>query len=334
MATADHDSVNELIAKHLAGETTSDEESRLFAWLESNEANRQHFASVRKAFELATRHLEVPPSDALDIDVQQEWERFQASVGSEQKSRQIAPARLWMRVAATIALIAIAAIVIDYFSGNDATVYQTAETTQTVSLPDGSTVTLNRYSQLTFSEDFGDASRTLNLQGEAFFDVRPDALKPFVIHAQNARVQVVGTTFSVNAYDSLETVEVVVQTGVVSLQPASGRGKKADVLPGEKGVIRRSDERMSIMLNEDVNFLSWNTRHIVFVDAPLTAVFRTLEKTYDARISLSADVPPSCIVTVTFDGQSLESVMRVLANTLNLKYTINGNKVEITEAGC
>ena len=63
-------------------------------------------------------------------------------------------------------------------------------------------------------------------------------------------------------------------------------------------------------------------------------MIRVLEKTYGARISIAADVPRSCVVTVTFDKQSLESVMRVLGNTLNLKYTIDGNKIVITEAGC
>ena len=73
---------------------------------------------------------------------------------------------------------------------------------------------------------------------------------------------------------------------------------------------------------------------MVFLENDLRTVIGTLEKTYHVDITISADVPASCLVTVTFDKQSLESVLKVLESTLNLKYTINGNKIEITEAGC
>jgi ferric-dicitrate binding protein FerR (iron transport regulator) len=87
-------------------------------------------------------------------------------------------------------------------------------------------------------------------------------------------------------------------------------------------------------VNQDVNFLSWNTGRLVFVENDLRSVLETLKKTYHADIVIRTDIPVSCIVTVTFDQQSLESVLKVLESTLNLKYVINGNTVEITEAGC
>jgi ferric-dicitrate binding protein FerR (iron transport regulator) len=213
-------------------------------------------------------------------------------------------------------------------------VHQTSDNIETVILPDGSEVTLNRWSTLAYNSDFNRDERSLTLNGEAFFEVNPDATKPFVVNTGDARIQVIGTSFNVLAYDTLKTVEVIVETGIVSLAPAKGTTRGVELLAGEKGIMSRADNSLSIAVNEDLNFLSWNTQHLVFVDSDLMSVFQTLEKTYHVQISVETEIPPSCIVTVTFDKQSFESVMRVLENTLNLKYTIEGDKVVITDAGC
>jgi ferric-dicitrate binding protein FerR (iron transport regulator) len=72
----------------------------------------------------------------------------------------------------------------------------------------------------------------------------------------------------------------------------------------------------------------------VFEKNDLKSVVETLNKIYQTNIVIMTDVPPTCEVTVSFDHQTLESVLHVLENTLNLTYRINGNKIEITAAGC
>jgi transmembrane sensor len=220
-----------------------------------------------------------------------------------------------------------------YYTLQKTVTYQTAENKETVSLPDGSQVTLNRNSLLSYDPDFGDNNRTVKLKGEAFFDVEPDATKPFIILTEKATIQVVGTSFNVNAYDSLSEVEVIVQTGIVSVETKKG-DQKIQLSAGQKAIYSETNEKLVSTINEDVNFLSWNTQHLVFVESDLRTVIETLKKTYHAEIVITTDIPATCIVTVTFDKQSLESVLRVLGTTLNLKYTINGNRIEITEAGC
>jgi ferric-dicitrate binding protein FerR (iron transport regulator) len=128
-------------------------------------------------------------------------------------------------------------------------------------------------------------------------------------------------------------VEVVVTTGVVSLETKQGNGK-VKLTAGQKGTYSKMTDKVVSTVNQDINFLSWNTERLVFVENDLRSVLETLKKTYNANINIRADIPVTCIVTVTFDHQSLESVLKVLESTLNLRYIINGNTVEITEAGC
>lgn len=332
MTKGNNDTVNELITKHLAGEASADEQKELFTWISQNEENKRHYNHLKNAFVLTEQHFDVPASDDLNINIDEEWDHFTEAIG-EKRIRRLSPAQRWLRIAATVLLIMTTGGLLYYFTTPDSTVYQTAANKETVTLPDGSLVTLNRYTLLSYEPGFGDEDRTVNLEGEAFFEVEPDPNKPFIILTAKARVQVLGTSFNVNAYDSLNEVEVIVRTGIVSLQAKAGN-EKVQLLAGEKGIYTKTEQQLVSIVNDDVNFLSWNTERIVFVENDLRSVIETLRKTYHANISISMDIPPTCMVTVTFDHQSLESVLKVLESTLNLKYTINGNTIEITEAGC
>jgi ferric-dicitrate binding protein FerR (iron transport regulator) len=95
-----------------------------------------------------------------------------------------------------------------------------------------------------------------------------------------------------------------------------------------------ASHELSSGINKDINFLSWNTRKIVFTEDDLQTVVATLNKIYHANISIATDIPASCIVTVTFDQQSLEAILNVLETTLNLTLRTSGNQIEITAAGC
>ena len=83
--------------------------------------------------------------------------------------------------------------------------------------PDGSIVTLNRNSKLIFPKHFTKNVREVTITGEAFFDVKPNTSKPFIINAGNVQVKVLGTSFNVCAYPGTETVEVVVESGKVQV---------------------------------------------------------------------------------------------------------------------
>jgi transmembrane sensor len=333
MINAPNDSINELITKFLTGESTSEEQNRLFDWINQSQENKRYYEDYRKAFDLTEKHFMLSESTNLPIDINQEWIHFTDTIRLQRPVRKLSLAQVWLRAAAAVLLVAATAAILFYYSLDKMVVYQTAENKQTVTLPDGSEITLNRFTTIAYEPDFGTAMRSVNLKGEAFFDVKPDADKPFIIQTEKARIQVLGTSFNVNAYDTLSEVEVIVQTGMVSLETKKG-SQSVKLTPGQKGVFSKTNESLTSSTNTDVNFLSWRTQRLVFVENDLGSVIDALRKTYHADIIVSANVPESCIVTVTFEGQSLESVLKVLENTLNLKYTINGNKVVITEAGC
>ena len=329
---------DDLIILHLTREASAEEERQLQQWRSHLPENERHYLDVKKVFELSTNHLTQKAEQRLDINVKQEWSKFVNSI--EKKETPIraltpeSPSRPWLRIAAALLLLAVSGFVINYFVFKNTDVqFQTADHTLSVALPDGSKVVLNKNSALSYSTSFGEKNRTVILKGEAFFDVQRDAQKPFVIQISDTEVEVLGTSFNVQGYEARKEIEVTVQTGLVKFSvPETNKEIKLEA--GQKGIYSKADKDLNSGANEDINFLAWNTSKLIFVENDLRAVIETLNKTYQVNIVLPDTIPGSCVVTVTFDHQTLESVLNVLKTTLNLEYKTNGNQIVIVSAGC
>ena len=148
-----------------------------------------------------------------------------------------------------------------------------------------------------------------------------------------AEITVLGTSFNVQTYKNREEVEVTVETGIVKLNPLL-IDKAVELRAGEKGIFRKKEKTLISALNDDTNYLAWKTRRIIFEASDLNAVAKAISTAYGMEVLILPNVSSACRVTVTFENQSLDAVLKVLASTLDLTYKIEGNKIEITKAGC
>ena len=202
-------------------------------------------------------------------------------------------------------------------------------------LPDGSTVALNANSKLRFPKEFRSDIREVTIEGEAFFDVKPNPEKPFVINAGNAQVKVLGTSFSVSAYPGNETVEVIVATGKVSVvnRITEQQTEIGELLlvPGEKGTLFALSQKLEKSVNTDPNYLSWKTHDLIFDEVPLGEVIRCLEKTYHIRIDLAEPGLNDLLYEGHFDQKPADFVLDVIR--LNFNPELTGGTEHFTLSG-
>jgi ferric-dicitrate binding protein FerR (iron transport regulator) len=335
------DMVKELIPKYLVGEASDDEAQAVLAWIAAAPENERHYQHIKKILAVSDEYYAAKATEVLDINIDQEWNHFKHTIAKgdsnpviELRSTRSATTFNWYKIAAALLMVAVSAFVINYFVNKPEDIFhQTADNTLSVVLPDGSQITLNRHSSLAYSSAFGDDERTVTLVGEGFFDVVRNTRKPFIIEVNKAKVEVLGTSFNIRAYETTKKVEVIVKTGVVRLS-APDLKTEIKLTAGEKGVFALETQALASDVNKDVNFLSWNTRTLIFEENDLRTVIETINKTYHTNITIATDIPVSCVVTVSFDQQTLDAVLNVLETTLNLTYKINGNQIEIISAGC
>ena len=191
-----------------------------------------------------------------------------------------------------------------------------------VTLPDGSVVILNRETSLSYRSNFGEQYRKVSLSGEAFFDIEPDRNNPFTIDAGKAKVKVLGTSFNVITSNPDSAVEVFVKSGQVMLSDNSG-SKTLVVDPGYIGTI--GSEIAGKSLNNDPNYLAWNTGMLTYDGQTLDVVFRDLKRVYNMEIIADDPAILNEIWTAPINNQAQETIIRLICYSFNLGYKKDGN---------
>lgn len=320
-----HKTPLDLIARKLSGEATAEEERILDKWMREDESNREIFRQYSMLWDRTGKTEQLQQTN-----IDKEWRKFSDSVSKGKKAgRQVRMGYITRLAAAVLAGLILS------FSG--LLIYRTAAWNKVkavaevkeLSLPDGSSVTLNAGSELKYQKRFGNTTRELQLEGEAFFDVEHNPDKPFSVMAQGVRVQVLGTSFNIEAAAGNNFVEVIVAEGRVGIFGEAGDELRAELLKGEKAVINPATGSLSVKTNEDPNFNSYKTRHIVFINSGLQQVISTLEKTYNTHIGIENPEVRDKRITVTFNNKDLSYVLRTIEATLDLELEIKDDEVII-----
>jgi transmembrane sensor len=271
--------------------------------------------------------------DDKEIDVDKAWDKVYTRLKQEgQESLTKAPVVIGLRrtllkiAAVALALIGIGSII--YFSGksgllNREIVAVTGNDQKNflVSMTDGSKIYLNRNTRLSYRSNFGKHERSVTLSGEAFFEIASDSTKPFIIDAGKASVKVIGTSFNVLTNNSDSEVEVYVKTGKVLLYDNTGK-QNIMLEPGYIGII--DSEISSKTINNDPNYMAWNSGYLVYDGQKLDIVFKDLKKVYN--MTIIADDPDILNETWTspIDNQPQDTIIRLICASFNLSYTKDG----------
>ncbi|TKG93566.1 DUF4974 domain-containing protein [Puteibacter caeruleilacunae] len=307
-----------LIAKVLSEEASTQEQERFEQWLNESTHNQSEFTHIRHIFEQADAQIK------MDLFSKKEgWKEVHQRI-SPQKSITRTIKYSWRSIASIAAtiLLVVSLSVIYYFNNQEeyhlrSVQSQTASIIPSVSLPDGTNVSLNSSSTLKYPEEFSRDTREVFVEGEAFFDVEPDKNKPFIIRAGNSLIRVLGTSFNVRAIPGQDTVEVIVRTGRVELISEAGTEKEKLVTlnKGEVGTYSAKSKRVQKRQNKNINYLSWKTHRLIFKETPLTEVVKHIEAVYHVDLSIADDHIKTKKLTAQFDQQPLSFVLKVISMT-------------------
>jgi transmembrane sensor len=316
---------DELIAKYLTGNASPEEAMMLHEWQEGN-GNKDYFDQFQSAW-LSAR----PDKGDRVIDQANAWKKVsQRLVPASQKSYFLSRATL-LKIAAsvTIALIAGAILLLSISKEESIIQQMTQNTVENITLPDQSDVTLSRNARIEYQKEFKGSARELTLQGEAFFKVTPNKEKPFIIHTENADIKVIGTSFNVNSNNG--DLEVSVVEGKVLVIADEG---EQYIAAGNTAHIRASSPEIEVQHSVDLNTLGYATHRFFFKNTPLVEVFRDIEKSYPFSINVSDKAIENCKLTATFENASVENILSLVAETLDLVVTKNGQTFVLQGTGC
>jgi transmembrane sensor len=231
----------------------------------------------------------------------------------------------WLAAASIIAIISIALF---FYATSSITLSTQLAEIKNITLSDGTLVTLNENSRLRYPRYFL-SKRNIELEGEAFFEVKHDAERPFKVQTKQFLVNVLGTSFLVKSLEN--TITVNVKSGKVAVKNRLSKDQLT-LLGGEgarlvSGALQKQPLR-------DENYLAWKTKELSFTDIPLGEVFRTLENYYHVRITTDGTNPLNCKVTTKFKNETLEAVLKELELLFGFSHKTKDNTVSISAITC
>jgi transmembrane sensor len=185
-------------------------------------------------------------------------------------------------------------------------------------LPDSSWVYLGAGSKLAYAENFAGNAREITLSGEAFFDVKQNVARPFIIITGNIRTEVLGTSFKVQAFAS-EPVEVAVATGKVGV---IGQAGTLAVLTAGRKVTWHAETGKAVESEADIYALTqWQSGNIVFEDLPMDRVAAQLQRRYGITIQFMNEEVKHHEVSGTFPAsKAISKIMHTLAIAGKFRY--------------
>jgi len=209
---------------------------------------------------------------------------------------QLIPVRklnyIWYKVAAAIVLISTAGLLWFNQSSQTLTPASAAISFTTFStkagerkiltLPDGTLLTLNSLSSVQISNDFSAIRNVRIIDGEAFFDVKHDMKRPFIIKSGPLTTQVLGTAFNIRAYRELDNFSVGVVRGKVSVMLAR---KPVSILIKGKQMVYDQKKSKIILADLDEQLLNWQKGNMVLSDASFNEMVVLMKKNFDIDIS-------------------------------------------------
>lgn len=215
----------------------------------------------------------------------------------------------------------------------------------TLKLEDGSSVTLEPGSTLKYPEHFSNTLREVSLEGEGFFEISKNPLKPFLVYNKNVVTRVVGTSFIVKTSNNKNETEVIVKTGKVIVSPNSSKFNLKNLLksgdgvvltPNQKTVYNATDNTFATSLVDRPISIDLKTakalvkENYVFNDTPMADVLSQLQKSYGIEFVVDNKELYNYTFTGDLSEQDLYSQLDFICESIKASYSVKGIKIIIS----
>ncbi len=334
--------IEELMAKQLSGELTPEENLTFRQWLNCNQNNREEFNKMALSYQLSKGRVVNSQKSKVLLKIRRRIEIDNDHlIAREQYINHIR-----MKVLVSIAASILILISVGMFYYTNSVPSEFLETNQIetvvktnpagqkskVFLPDGSIVWLNSESSITYQPEFNDSCRQIYLTGEAYFEVKKDQYRPFIVSSGTITTTALGTAFNVNAFNE-NRITVSLTQGKVNVETSIAAGeKRALIINAGEGVFYNSESENEInkILIDPKKVLMWRNGLLHLENASLTETITRLERWYGVKIILKNQPKEKWNANGLFDNEYLDNVLQSLSFSQEFDYSIEGKKVFVS----
>lgn len=312
-----------LLAKWFSGNTSKEELRSIEEWRGESEEN-ENFLRDSERVKSNLQQLSIMEGCDSETAIQKVKTRIRKNESSKLRFTYY-----WQRIASIIVIPLLLYSIyqytdLDLFNWNSQLSWNEVSTPSgvrhSVTMPDGSIILLNGNTSLRYPSDFDGNERIVELKGEAFFQVRGNKKKPFIVEAGKLAVQVVGTSFNVFSRPEDTSLETTLVEGRVNLLNVKTRKKITAMKPGQMAVYDSLTNQL-VLSNVDMEKqLAWREGKFIFRNDPLKEVLRKLGYHFNMSFEIDKDVRSHYAYTGTFQYENLDQILEYIELTTPIKF--------------
>lgn len=310
------------MSRYLENEMDNTEKEMINKIIHDDEHSRKEFEKYLEVWESSAN-----VKDFDKIDVEKDWTQVRSRMNFKHTRKPIPMRNYFLRIAAILIL----ALGLAFFfqqllhktGKTQMEYYQTAATdnTKEVGFPDGTTVILNKNSRIIRNSDYGKTNRDVILDGEGFFHVAKNPDLPFRVYSLKSTVEVLGTSFNVNATNNKVVVGVV--TGHVAFYETGNNKNGVDLTPNHTGIYQTKTNSFTSKDGMNMASLIWKEGNTEYHKVPAKEVLQVLAQRYNKKLKIDNKI--NDVVNINLNQPSLQESIQVLSFILP--------KLEIKEEG-
>lgn len=300
---------DETIIQYIQQQVDEDTRKSVEAWIMQSSENEAYYHSLRDTWVAA-----LYASESTAFDAHSAWDVFNKRIKAKSRRRRVMSSVRWISSSIAAAVVILFGV-FTLLESNVEVKTHTYSDSDNITLPDGSSVYLNKEAVINYPEDFLAATREITIFGEAFFEVAPDEDKPFIVKAGDFRVKVLGTRFNVREVRS-DVHEVYVKEGKVAVYAAGSQNDATILLPGDLLVLKSGHKPEMKVAGR--NYMSWKTNELIFENTSLNKVVKQIGAYYNADIRTTESIADYRL-TARFKEKSLDETLQVIKMIFDVK---------------
>ncbi len=327
-----------LLHKYIENKCSEDELQTLLHWLKSPESREGFDLVSRFAWHHLNKKIGYPEDKRIEV-LNREISHLLKHISRKRRLKRqtiaVKPVKWLYRIAAAVLVFVVLGSGYYFIrSGHEKAIsYREIVAPRgeikKYTLDDGTHVVLNSGSALTIASDYNKNHREIEMTGEAFFEVKPDPDKPFIIKDGAACLKVLGTSFNLKSYEEDAFLELTVSTGKVLIEVPE-MDVRLQVKPLEHLSINKQAGTLTKLKLDENHYAKWKDGTLYFDKAPIGEVIKSINRKYNKTVILSSPDYDN-LLSGTHDNKNLEAVIESICFATGLKSKIEGDTIILSK---
>lgn len=318
--------IEQIILRNLSGEASCDDVITFSEWLASSARNKESFLKIKKYWDAEVAGAKLQNPEAT-------YNKLLDRIRKAERKETVR--RLWIRYAGAAAVAIIVGIT-GYWIGGQRNVtpvqyysYITGNSVSSFELPDGTEISLNKNSTLSYSSSYGEKVREVSLEGEGYFSVMKDKEKAFVVDLNGSKISVLGTVFNVKNYSKENVTTATLVEGSIRFETPE---QQILLKPDQQLVFNKSENQIGIENVSTDLITAWKSHLIKYKSISFKEFLDMLKDRYTVDIVLSNEILGEQKVTGSFDESlTVDQILNLMKKNLSFRWKKEGDKYVINK---